>query len=196
MVSVAAPIPISDVSIPDPQRSRRQVVSGLCGICPAGCGVKIYMENERISRTAPLKGHPQGMCCPRGAHASEIVYSPDRLLYPLKRIGPRGAGQFVCVSWDEALDTIADQLRRIADQHGPRAVCMYTGRGTFERSLWELLSPAGVRESSAWNLLFPFGSPNTTGVGAICYVAHGVIAPVTTLGVWDIVGERASPSNA
>jgi anaerobic selenocysteine-containing dehydrogenase len=52
--------------------------------------------------------------------------------------------------------------------------------------LWELLSPAGVRESSAWNLLFPFGSPNTTGVGAICYVAHGVIAPATTFGVWSI----------
>jgi anaerobic selenocysteine-containing dehydrogenase len=185
-VSVAAPIPMPEVSIPDSQMSRRQVVSGLCGICPAGCGVKIYMENERISRTAPLKGHPQGTCCPRGAHASEIVYSPDRLLYPLKRIGPRGTGQFVRASWDEALDSIAAQLRHIAEQHGPQAVCMYTGRGTFERSLWELLSPAGVRESSAWNLLFPFGSPNTTGVGAICYVAHGVLASVTTFGVWDI----------
>jgi anaerobic selenocysteine-containing dehydrogenase len=62
---------------------------------------------------------------------------------------------------------------------------MYTGRGAFERSLCDLLSPAGVRISSAWNLLFSFGSPNTTGVGAICYVAHGIIAPVTTFGVWD-----------
>ena len=144
------------------------------------------MENGRISRTAPLKGHPQGMCCPRGTHAPEIIYSPDRLLYPLKRTGPRGTGQFVRASWDEALDTIASQLRHIGDQYGPQAVCMYTGRGTFERSLWELLSPAGVRETSAWNLLFPFGSPNTTGVGAICYVAHGVLAPATTFGVWDI----------
>jgi anaerobic selenocysteine-containing dehydrogenase len=144
------------------------------------------MEDGRISRVAPLKGHPKGICCPRGTHAAEIVYSPDRLRYPLKRVGERGAGHFAQVSWDEALDTIADQLKRVAREHGPQAVCMYTGRGTFERSLWELLSPAGVRESSAWNLLFPFGSPNTTGVGAICYVAHGVIAPVTTFGVWGI----------
>jgi anaerobic selenocysteine-containing dehydrogenase len=144
------------------------------------------MENGRICRTAPLKGHPQGICCPRGTHAPEIIYSSDRLRYPLKRIGPRGAGHFVRVSWDEALDAIADQLETIAAQYGPQSVCMYTGRGTFERSLWELLSPAGVRESSAWNLLFPFGSPNTTGVGAICYVSHGVIAPATTYGVWDI----------
>ncbi len=185
-VSVAGPILTSDLSTPSSDQVQRQVVSGLCGICPAGCGVKIYMEDGRIRRIAPSKEHPQGICCPRGAHAPEIVYSPDRLTYPLKRVGPRGAGQFARASWDEALDIIAEQLKRIASQYGPRSVCTYTGRGTFERSLWELLSPAGVRESSAWNLLFPFGSPNTTGVGAICYVAHGVIAPMTTFGVWGI----------
>jgi anaerobic selenocysteine-containing dehydrogenase len=164
----------------------QQAISGLCGICPAGCGLKIYLEDGRISRVAPLKGHPLGICCPRGAHSAEIVYSPDRLLYPLKRVGPRGEGQFERVSWDEALDTIAAQLKQIAGEYGPQAVCTYTGRGAFELSLGDLLSPAGVRESSTWNLLFPFGSPNTTGVGAICYVAHGIIAPATTYGVWDI----------
>jgi len=183
---VAVPVSTSERPIPSGGPSGQRVVSGLCGICPAGCAVNIFLEDGRIRRVAPLKGHPQGICCPRGAHAAEIVYSPDRLLYPLKRVGPRGAGQFARASWDEALDTIADQLKDIARDYGPQAVCMYTGRGTFERSLWELLSPAGVRETSAWNLLFPFGSPNTTGVGAICYVAHGVIAPVTTFGVWGI----------
>jgi anaerobic selenocysteine-containing dehydrogenase len=184
-VPVAVPVSISD-PLPSPAQSRRQVISGLCGICPAGCGVKVTIEDDRISRVAPLKGHPNGICCPRGTHAPEIVYSPDRLRHPLKRVGERRAGHFARVSWDEALDTIADQLKCVAREHGPQAICMYTGRGTFERSLWELLSPAGVRESSAWNLLFPFGSPNTTGVGAICYVAHGVIAPLTTFGVWGI----------
>jgi anaerobic selenocysteine-containing dehydrogenase len=185
--SVTAPdISIFDLSTPPSEQGEPQVIPGLCGICPAGCGVKISMEDGRIQRIAPWKGHPQGICCPRGAHAPEIVYSRDRLLYPLKRVGPRGAGQFVRASWDEALDTIAHQFKRVARQYGPQAVCTYTGRGTFERSLCDLLTPAGVPESSAWNLLFPFGSPNTTGVGAICYVAHGVIAPVTTFGVWDV----------
>jgi anaerobic selenocysteine-containing dehydrogenase len=94
------------------------------------------------------------------------------------------------VSWDEALDTIADQFRQIADRQGPEAVCVHTGRGTFEQSLCDLLTPAGVQVSSAWNLLFPFGSPNTTGVGSICYVTHGIIAPNTTFGVW---GEDIAP---
>ncbi|MEW5958615.1 MAG: molybdopterin-dependent oxidoreductase [Chloroflexota bacterium] len=183
------------------QPSALQVTSGICGICPAGCGLNIYLENGRIGRVSPWKGqqtaiaqkgdspaglaagHPQGICCPRGARAPEIVYSPDRLLYPLKRVGPRGAGRFEPVSWDEALDTIAEQLQQVAAQHGPQAVCMYTGRGSFERSLCDLLTPAGVPISSAWNLLFPFGSPNTTGVGAICYVASGIIAPMTTFGM-------------
>lgn len=202
--TVSSHISISDPSRERSKRSRQQVIPGLCGICPAGCGVLIYLEDGRISRIAPWKGrsrdgntsqkgeaplglagHPQGICCPRGVHAPEIVYSPDRLLYPLKRTGPRGAGQFERVSWDEALDVVASQLKLVAGQYGPQAVCLYTGRGTFERSLCDLLTPAGVRVSSAWNLLFPFGSPNTTGVGAICYVTHGIIAPVTTFGVWE-----------
>ncbi len=181
-----------------------EVVYGLCGVCPAGCGVQITLEEGRIQRIAPwkstgngrrsslkdqspvgLSGHPQGMCCPRGTRAPEIVYSPDRLRHPLKRTGRRGEGQFERVSWDEALDFIADRLRQTADRYGPQAACVYTGRGTFERSLCDLLTPAGVKESSAWNLLFPFGSPNTTGVGAICYVAHAIIAPVSTFGVWE-----------
>jgi anaerobic selenocysteine-containing dehydrogenase len=107
-------------------------------------------------------------------------------LQPLKRVGARGEGQFEPISWNEALDISAERLRQIADRHGPEALCIHTGRGTFEQSLCDLLTPAGVRTSSAWNLLFPLGSPNTTGVGAICYVAHGVIAPMTTFGVWDV----------
>jgi anaerobic selenocysteine-containing dehydrogenase len=144
------------------------------------------MQDGRISQIASLKGHPQGINCARGGHAPEIVYSPDRLRYPLKRVGPRGAGQFARATWDEALDMVAERLNQVASQYGPQAACTYTGRGTFERSLCDLLTPDEVRESSAWNLLFPFGSPNTTGVGAICYVAHGIIAPATTCGVWDI----------
>ena len=61
-------------------------------------------------------------------------------------------------------------------------MCVYTGRGNFEYGLNESFAPAGTVESSANAVLFPFGSPNTTGVGSLCYVAHGMIAPRACLG--------------
>ena len=130
---------IVDVS-PSPYQPQLDSTTGLCGICPAGCGIKIYFENGRLSRIAPLKGHPQGTCCPRGAHAAETIYSPNRLPYPLIRTGPRGAGQFERASWDEALDIIAARLKSVADRYGPQAVVyVYQGAAPFERSLCDLL---------------------------------------------------------
>ncbi len=162
----------------------KRVVHGHCGICPSGCAVRITMEGDRIGKVTPEKAGPHGTCCSRTGRAAEILYSPDRLLHPLKRNGARGENRFHRVSWDEALDGIADGLRAVADAHGPQAACLYTGRGTFERSLWEMLAPAGVRESCAWSLLFPFGSPNATGAGSNCYTSHAVLAPAATFGVW------------
>ncbi|RME66192.1 MAG: aminotransferase V, partial [Caldilineae bacterium] len=157
---------------------------GNCGICDAGCGVRVILEDGMFQRIVPLNGHPQGTVCPRGMHAPEIVYAPDRLLVPLRRQGPKGVAEFERITWDEALDTIVQQLHQVAARYGPEAVCMYTGRGNFEQALQDIFAPAGVRESSASSLLFPFGSPNTTGVGAICYVAHAMIAPQTTFGAY------------
>lgn len=177
-------------SSPAADRSKRklagqqEVVTTMCGICDAGCGVNVHLEEGVIQRITPLRDHPSGGCCPRGMHAHEIVYSEDRLLHPLKRVGPQGTADFERITWDEALDTIVGRLRQIADQHGPEAVCMYTGRGNFEQSLCDIFAPAGTAESSASSLFFPFGSPNTTGVGAICYVAHAMIAPQTTFGAY------------
>ncbi|MFQ5344073.1 MAG: molybdopterin-dependent oxidoreductase, partial [Anaerolineae bacterium] len=139
-----------------------------------------------IHHIEPLPDHPRGSVCPRGMRAREIVYSKDRLLYPLKRVGPKGTDAFERISWDEAMETIVARLRQVADRYGPEALCMYTGRGNFERSLMDVFAPAGTRESSASSLFFPFGSPNTTGVGAICYVAHGKLAPQSTFGAYAL----------
>lgn len=184
----STPFTCADEEIPRIQQGDlvHDTVHGLCGICPGGCAVRIDLHGDRIARVAPWRGHPHGICCPRGVHAPEIVYSPDRLLYPLKRIGSRGDGQFERIGWDEALDMAADRLRQVVEHWGAPAICAYTGRGAFDWTLCHLMTPAGVRESSAWSIFFPLGSPNTTGVGSICYVAHGVIAPAVTYGVWDV----------
>jgi anaerobic selenocysteine-containing dehydrogenase len=117
-------------------------------------------------------------------HAPEVVYSPDRLLYPERRVGARGEGRFERIAWDDAYDLLVERLRAIAAAHGPQAVALYTGRGNFDFGLNEHFAPEGTVESSANAVLFPFGSPNATGVGSLCYVAYGMIAPRSTFGVY------------
>jgi anaerobic selenocysteine-containing dehydrogenase len=149
----------------------------------------MQFENDKLKSLVPWKGHPRGVICPRGVKGPEIVYSEDRLTTPLKRVGPRGDGEFEPVSWDEALDDIAGRIKKVVADHGPQALTLYTGRGTFERALCDQLTPAGVKTSSAWTLFFPLGAVNTTGVGSICYVSHGVIAPAVTHGFWRVETE-------
>ncbi len=160
----------------------KKIIPTICGICDAGCGVNVHLVDGRITRQTVLKDHPFNSICPRGAHAEEIIYSEDRLLYPQRRTGKRGEGRFEQISWDQAFDFWIEKLNSIKKKFGPEAICMYTGRGNFEFGLEQTFPPAGTTESSASSILFPFGSPNTTGVGALCFVAYGMIAPQACFG--------------
>ena len=155
---------------------------GICGICPAGCWVKVGVEDGKLVSIEPDQGHPLGMICRRGQHAPEIVHGRARLLHPLKRVGPKGTYEFQRVSWDEAYEGIVAEMERIRDTHGPEAMSVYTGRGAFELSLCDIYQPREAAVSSASSILFPFGSPNTMGVGALCYVSFAMIAPHVTMG--------------
>ncbi|MFQ5650140.1 MAG: aminotransferase class V-fold PLP-dependent enzyme [bacterium] len=155
---------------------------GICGICPAGCWVEVEKKNGQIVDIRPDDSHALGMICRRGEHTPEIVTSEHRLRYPLKRVGPKGTHEFERIDWDEAYDIIVDNLKTIKAESGPEAVAIYTGRGAFELSLCDMYQPKGVAVSSASNILFPFGSPNTMGVGALCYVSFAMIAPHVTMG--------------
>jgi cysteine desulfurase NifS len=165
-----------------PPRSEIEWRRGLCGICPAGCWVEIGLANGRIADIRADETHTLGMICQRGRHAPQIVYSDHRLKYPLKRTGARGSYNFERISWDEAYRHITENLLKIKEESGPEAVSIYTGRGAQELSLCDMYQPRGVAVSSASNILFPFGSPNTTGVGALCYVSLHMIAPHVTAG--------------
>lgn len=150
----------------------------MCGICSAGCAVQVHLEAGRIRKLTPLGGHPNGFVCPRGARAPDIVYSPDRLLHPLVRTAARGDTEpaFARIGWGAAYDRMVDGLRRVAYRYGPEAVGIYSGTGNFDFGMNEHFAPAGTVESSANAVLFPFGSPNASGVGALCYASFGMIA--------------------
>ncbi|BCG47802.1 Molybdopterin-binding domain/Cysteine desulfurase [Citrifermentans bremense] len=68
----------------------RETRNGLCGICPAGCFVTVTLEKGGLVSVGPQAGTPMGILCRIGRHSPQIVHDPDRLLYPLKRVGPKG----------------------------------------------------------------------------------------------------------
>lgn len=162
--------------------TRQETVTSICGICPGGCGVRVKLVDGKIRKILPIKDHPVGVVCVRGVHAREIVYSSDRLQYPLRRVGEKGEGKFERISWDEALDITAEAFQQIKDKHGAQAVMSYFGRGSFDANLTDLFNPGGVAMQGVSGYLLPFGSPNNSGVSAVCYVSYGLFASVPTLG--------------
>ena len=93
--------------------------------CGGACGLKVYVKDGMITRIETDDGEePQVRACLKGRAYRQRVYHPDRLLYPLKRIGERGEGKFERISWDEALDTVAGEIKRVRDTYGPQAILL------------------------------------------------------------------------
>jgi anaerobic dimethyl sulfoxide reductase subunit A len=109
-------------------RPGETVVTSTCGHnCGGRCVVNAHVVDGRIVRisTDPRRWAPElppFHACPRGFGAAERVHHPDRLTRPLRRVGPRGGGEWERIGWDEALDTVAGQLRRVRDTYGPAAI--------------------------------------------------------------------------
>src|SRR5215467_9105879 len=101
--------------------------------CPDACGLLINVENGRGARLRGNPAHPvtRGFLCGKVARYLEREYSPDRLLYPQRRIGEKGEGRFARITWDEAVDEIAARLQSIAAKFGPEAVLPYSYGGTM-----------------------------------------------------------------
>ncbi len=99
-----------------------------CCYCGVQCGMYLKVAHEQVVGVEPRYDFPvnQGMLCPKGATAYQTVNHPDRLLHPLMRRGGKGS-PLERVSWDEALDTIAQRFRAIQAEHGPDAVAVYSG---------------------------------------------------------------------
>ncbi len=102
--------------------------------CPDTCALTVQIdENGRATKLGGDREHPitRGFLCGKVAQYLEREYHPDRLLYPLRRTGPKGEAQFERVSWDEALHEIARRLQAISEESGPEAILPYSYAGTM-----------------------------------------------------------------
>jgi anaerobic dimethyl sulfoxide reductase subunit A len=112
------------------------VPTGGCADCGGRCVLKVHVKDGVAIRVETDDGEePQLRACARGRAFRKHVYSPDRLKFPLKRVGPRGNGHFERISWDEALDTVAKELIRIKETYGPQAILLYTNSVT---GVWDI----------------------------------------------------------
>ncbi|MDB5970129.1 MAG: hypothetical protein JWQ90_2579 [Hydrocarboniphaga sp.] len=150
-----------------------------CRMCEAHCGMLATVREGRVVKMAPDRKNPHslGHVCLKGMAAADLAYDPDRVLRPLKRVG--AAGEFVSVSWDEALDDIAARLKALRKAHGPEAIASYLGNPTsfasenFVTQLELMASMGSTRQYGASSqdtnarLLanyLAYGAPWTTGI--------------------------------
>ncbi len=111
--------------------SKEAIVTTTCAShCGGSCILKLHVKDGVIMRVETDDGEePQLRACLRGRAYRQRVYAPDRVLYPMKRIGLRGEGEIKRISWDEALDTIAGNIIRIRDTYGPESILLLSMGG-------------------------------------------------------------------
>ena len=126
---------------------------------------------DDAGRVVRVTGDPEsptsrGYICPKGMAAPEQLYHPDRILHPMRRTGPRGSGQWKAISWDEALDEMAEVFDRIRRESGPEFVALVQGTG---------------RPYAEFNARFihAFGSPNFPAPGHNCFLPRNIAAAIT-----------------
>jgi anaerobic selenocysteine-containing dehydrogenase len=112
-----------------------RTLHSVCALdCPDACSLLIDVdESGRGSRLRGNPAHPvtRGFLCGKVARYLEREYSPERLLYPMRRTGARGEGRFARIAWDDALDEIATRLQAVSAEFGPEAVLPYSYAGTM-----------------------------------------------------------------
>ncbi len=131
-----------------PGEERR--VPTVCRLCSAGCGVRVRVVEGRAVKIEGNVAHPvnAGRLCDRGQAGLRLLYHPDRIHGPAKRIGPRGTGRFCSVSWDEAMGAVGDALAGMRRDGAPeRLAALTAGR-------------AGTTNLVLARFMAAYGSPN------------------------------------
>jgi len=113
-------------------RPELRQVRGACGHdCPDTCSWVVDVRSDMAEALRGDPDHPftRGTLCAKVDHYLDRVYHPDRVLFPLKRVGPKGESRFERVTWDEALTDIAARWRRITVESGAEAILPYSSAG-------------------------------------------------------------------
>ncbi len=122
-------------------------IPGMCQLCSTVCGIIGYVKDDRLIKVEgnPNDPNSRGHLCARGHAALNHLYHPERLLYPLKRVGSRGEGKWKRISWDEALDEIAAKLKSVRQSGHPEEFAFHQGRQRSKDALKRFLDAFGTK---------------------------------------------------
>ena len=159
---------------------KEEIIKTNCRGCHGGCGVLVHVRDGTIVK---IEGNPDfptnhGYMCSKGLAFQQLVYHPDRVKYPLKRVGKRGEGKWERISWDEAFETIVNKLKQVIKENGAESIVLAQGTSREGESF---LARFG-------NLL---GTPNVMAAGHFCYLTRVGASLVTcgTLPINDFDGD-------
>lgn len=135
-----------------------KTVRSTCRMCHGVCGVLIYLKGDRVVKVTGDPDCPtsRGYICAKGRASVDLLYHPDRLKFPLRRVGNKGQNKWARMDWNEALDIIANELKAVKREYGIESVAGIQGTGRPYTGLFR-------------RLLNCFGTPNLTGGAHICY---------------------------
>ncbi len=155
----------------------------VCTLCPAGCGLRVRTLGKRAVKIQGNPLHPvnRGGLCPRGLAGLQVLYHPDRIRAPQKNVGSREAPRWKEISWDEAVNSVSQHLRDLANRGQAHSVVFVTGQGghlrqrLFQRFMQSYGSPNCLRSASGLD-----------GAQAAVYLQQGVPKGIA----YDLEGTR------
>ena len=135
------------------QATTQQRIPTFCAICGGHCAAIATVEDGKLVKWEKDKETDlPSLSCPsfKGQANIEIAYSPDRVKYPMKRVGAKGEGKWQRISWDQAIDEISQKLTELKEKYGPECLSASVGEPKHFEFVW------------VERFMSAFGSPNIT----------------------------------
>jgi len=139
-----------------------EIRHSICDICNpfTHCGLDLYVKDGEIIKVEGMLEHKNsgGTLCSKGSATRQYVYNPDRIKYPMKRVGEKGSGEFERISWEEAYSIIAEKFNKLKKEEGPERAAFFVGYTKWIRPFVQRLS-------------YAYGSPNYCSESCTCFKA-------------------------
>ncbi len=134
----------------------RKIIPTSCYIGFLACGALAHVEDGKLIKVTGNPEHPWSAICPKCSESVQALYNPNRPIHPMKRTGDRGEGKWERITWEEALETVADRFAEVIDKHGPESILAMDG------------SPGRTHALSIALFMRSIGSPNVASDCDLC----------------------------